>query len=92
MRPIRIKRQLVTNVTDGAGAYPEKYFLSAGKLRNHFGVEYSVSYQPFLQKNIAVYSEPGTSHNARTLVKYAKDIISSTESFNIDLMFTLIGN
>jgi hypothetical protein len=40
-----------------------KDFRQADKLCNHFGAEYSVSFQPFLNKYITIYSEMGMSEN-----------------------------
>jgi hypothetical protein len=39
----------------------EKEFRNADRLCNHFGAEYSVSYHPFLNKYITVYTELGES-------------------------------
>ena len=39
----------------------EKDFRNADRLCNHFGAEYSVSYHPFLNKYITVYTELGES-------------------------------
>jgi Domain of unknown function (DUF4185) len=40
-----------------------KDYKQADKLCNHFGAEYSVSFQPFLNKYITIYSEMGMSKN-----------------------------
>ncbi|MFC1724605.1 DUF4185 domain-containing protein [candidate division KSB1 bacterium] len=39
----------------------QKESTKAGRLFDHFGAEYSISYQPFLQKYVTVYTENGLS-------------------------------
>ena len=40
-----------------------KDFLKAERLCDHFGAEYSVSYQPYLKKYVTIYSELGMSES-----------------------------
>lgn len=40
-----------------------KDFKKADRLCNHFGAEYSVSFQPFLNKYVTIYTELGMSEN-----------------------------